>query len=558
MVSGLGLIGLITVQLLKANGCAVLGADFDRARLDLAEQFGAQTVDLSKGEDPVASARTFSHGSGVDGVIITAHTESNEPIHQSALMCRKRGRIVLIGQTGLNISRDDFYEKELSFQVSCSYGPGRYDPLYEDKGQDYPIGFVRWTEQRNFEAVLSMFAQGKLNVEPLISRRFPFEQAKDAYEVLETSKDCIGIVLQYKYDDPEAEAQVLRRVVSVKGPETPDARTTEKHPSKTAVPVVGVIGTGDHARRIILPALKRNDVRLKSVASRGGVSAGNAARKFGFEEAVSDTDAMMNDPDINTVFILTRHDSHAGYVLQALSEGKSVFVEKPLAIFPEELDGIEATYRAAQDAELPPILILGFNRRFAPQIQKAKELLDGLKEPKAVIITVNAGDIPPQHWIQDREVGGGRIVGEGCHFIDLMRFLVDAPVMSVNATRIGDAPGVAVTEDKTSISLTFEDGSFGTVHYLANGHKSFPKERIEIFCGGRILQVNNFLTMFGFGWPGFTKMRLWRQDKGHRNCVTAFMDAVRKGKPSPIPFSEILEVSRVTFKAAEAIRDQPT
>jgi predicted dehydrogenase/threonine dehydrogenase-like Zn-dependent dehydrogenase len=525
-VTGLGLIGLITVQLLRAHGCRVLGIDFDPQRLELARRWGAETVDLSQGADPLRTAGAFSGGHGLDGVIVAAATKSNEPVHQAAQMCRKRGRIVLVGVAGLELSRDDFYKKELSFQVSCSYGPGRYDPAYEEKGQDYPIGFVRWTAQRNFEAVLGLMAEGKLEVEPLITHRFPFERAEEAYQLLLSGEPHLGILLEYP-EKPDAELRQSTIRIS------PPRKARESGDG----PVVGLIGTGQQAVRALLPELRKSSARLKTAADNNGVSAARAARKFGFNAATTENAGILADPEIDTVFIATRHDSHARLVCQALEAGKHVFVEKPLAMSEDELASIEAAI-----AKAAGLLMVGFNRRFAPHTLKAKQLLAGIREPKAIVITVNAGAIPPDHWTLDSAAGGGRIIGEGCHFIDLARCLVGARVRSVGTSKL--------SADTVTISLGYEDGSTAAIHYFANGSKAFPKERVEVFCGGRILQLNNFRTMKGYGWPGFRSMRLWRQDKGNAGCVAGFLRAVREGKGSPIPFGELVEVARVTLQAA--------
>ena len=406
VVTGLGLIGLMTVQLLRAHGCRVLGIDFDADRLALARKFGAEVVNLEAGEDPVAAARAFSRERGVDAVIITASTKSNEPVHQAAMMSRKRGRIVLVGVTGLELSRTDFYEKELSFQVSCSYGPGRYDPNYEEKGQDYPVGFVRWTEQRNFEAVLDMMADGRIDVVPLISHRFAIDQAAQAYELVGGEAPSLGILLEYPSAGNESALAMRRQTVRLSPPAVGSAT------------VCAFIGSGNYATGVLIPAFKATGARLKVVASSGGVSGVHAARKFGFEETTTDTETVFTDPQVTAVVVTTRHDSHAGIVCRALAEGKHVFVEKPLCLTLEELTEIE---RVA--ASSPASLMVGFNRRFAPQIQRIKVLLSGEREAKAFVMTVNAGAIPPEHWTRDRSIGGGRIVGEACHFIDLLRFL---------------------------------------------------------------------------------------------------------------------------------------
>jgi predicted dehydrogenase/threonine dehydrogenase-like Zn-dependent dehydrogenase len=528
VVTGLGLIGLIAVQLLRAHGCRVLGIDFDARKLALAQSFGAETVNLAMGEDPLAAAERLSRGRGVDGVIITASTKSNEPVHQGALMCRKRGRIVLIGVAGLELSRDDFYKKELSFQVSCSYGPGRYDPVYEQGGHDYPYPYVRWTAQRNFEAVLDMMADGRLNVAPLITHRFPFERALDAYKLLESDEFYLGILLEYSADRPSAE--LLKRRVLLKPGELS---------STPAGAVIGFIGAGGYASKVLIPAFKKTGAHLASIASNGGLSAAHAGRKFGFEEATTDVDAILANPSIDTVAIATRHDSHATLVCRALRAGKHVFVEKPLALNSEQLDDIEATWRSLSQ---PPLLMVGFNRRFAPQVLRIRQLLNSVKEPKSLIYTVNAGSIAHDHWTHDPETGGGRIAGEACHFIDLLRFVVGSPARDVQTTR--------QSSDTVSITITYEDGSIGTVHYFATGHKSFPKERLEVFAGGRILVLDNFRHLIGFGWPRFKRMRLWHQDKGAVEMAAAFVSAIRAGTSSPIPFDELLEVSRTTLKAA--------
>jgi predicted dehydrogenase/NADPH:quinone reductase-like Zn-dependent oxidoreductase len=541
VVTGLGLIGLVTVQLLRAHGCRVLGIDFDPAKLAMARRFGAEIVDLAAGEDPVAAANTFSRGRGVDAVIITASTKSSEPVHQAALMSRKRGRIVLVGVTGLELSRADFFEKELSFQVSCSYGPGRYDADYEERGFDYPVGFVRWTEQRNFEAVLDMMADKRLDVTPLVSHRFPIDEAAGAYELVGApSTPSLGILLEYATREQASDAALRRGTIALQTPARarPGAR-------------VAVVGSGNYATAVLIPAFKAAGARLMTVASSAGVSGVHAGRKHGFEQTTTDTDSVFTDPAIDAVVITTRHDSHADLVEQALAAGKHVFVEKPIALSLDELTRIEQAQRAAPGA---PLVMVGFNRRFAPQVQKMKAMLDGVTEPKVFVMTVNAGAIPSTHWTQDSVVGGGRIIGEACHFIDLLRFLAGAPIAAFEAMAIGKAPGMQVTDDKASITLRFEDGSLGTILYLANGHKSFPKERLEVFAAGRILQLDNFRTLAGYGWPGFKTMKLWRQNKGQAECAAAFVHAVEHGGPSPIPLPEILEVGRVTIEVAEALR----
>lgn len=541
VVTGVGLIGLLTVQLLRAHGCRVLAIDFDEAKLTLARQYGAATCNPGRGEDPVAAGMAFSRRQGVDGVIITASTKSTDPVTQAARMSRKRGRIILVGVTGLELNRADFYEKELSFQVSCSYGPGRYDPNYEEKGQDYPLGFVRWTEQRNFEAVLDMLASGQLNVKPLITHRFAFEDAPKAYEALTEDKSGLGILMQYT--SPVAERTV--RSVTL----APDARFDSQRP------VLGCVGAGNYAARMLIPAFKAAGAQFHTIVTAGGINGVIHGEKAGFAEASTDMTAMLANATINTLAIVTRHDTHSRFVIQALKAGKNVFVEKPLAIRHDELADVQAAYAEVHLAGHRPQLMVGFNRRFSPQVQKMKALLQAVKEPKSFIMTMNAGAIPANHWTQDNAVGGGRIIGEACHFIDLMRFLAGSPIVSTQARRMGDTPGVQITEDKASITIGFKDGSFGTILYLANGAASFPKERIEVFAAGRVLQLDNFRKLKGYGWPGFNKLNLWKQDKGQNACAAAFLQAVQKGVPA-IPLEEIFEVARVTIDVAEQLRKQ--
>ncbi len=526
VVIGLGLIGLMTVQLLKANGCRVLGLDFDQDKLLLAKKFGAEVVDLNK-EDPLAIANLFSKHRGVDAVIITTSTTSNEPIHQAAQMCRKRGRIVLVGVTGLKLSRDDFFKKELTFQVSSSYGPGRYDHNYEEKGQDYPIGFVRWTEQRNFEAVLDMMSTGALDVKELISHRFDITEAEKAYELISNNQYSLGILFTY----PGIEITKDSKKVSLIN----DENIKKKNILKKIK--VSFLGSGYYASSVLIPAFKDENAELISIASNTGISGAHVGRKYNFLETTTDSDHLFNDNITDAVVIATRHNTHANFVIKALKSQKHVFVEKPLCLTLEELNKIESTYSSSN------ILMVGFNRRFAPQIQKIKFLLENIKGPKTMIMTVNAGKIPNDHWTQDLEIGGGRIIGEACHFIDLLIFLTGETITDYKIQFMD-----SLTKDTANIQLSFKDGSIATIHYYANGSKSFPKERLEVFAQGGILQLDNYRKLTSFGWPGFKKMHLWQQDKGQKACVKAFVDAISSGNTSPIPVEEIFEVSRISIK----------
>lgn len=531
VVTGLGLVGLMTVQLLRANGCRVLGLDYDKEKLALAKSFGAEVVNLNQ-DDPLTIAKNFSRDRGVDAVIITAATTSDEPIHQAALMCRKRGRIVLVGVTGLNLSRDDFFKKELTFQVSSSYGPGRYDPNYEEKGQDYPVGFVRWTEQRNFEAVLDMMMSGSLNVKKLISHRFDILEAKKAYDIVGGLEKSLGILITYpgiKIDKNSRNVFLLRKEEK--------EIIINKGNKKIRV---SFLGSGNYATSVLIPAFKYANVELGTIASNTGVSGTHTGRKYGFFETTTESEKLFDHTNNDALVIVTKHNSHANFVLKALEIKKNIFVEKPLCLNLEELNKIEATYSSAN------ILMVGFNRRFAPQVQKIKDLLKNIKSPISMIMTVNAGNIPKDHWTQDLEIGGGRIIGEVCHFIDLLRFLAGKIITNYEIQFMD-----SLTKDTVNIQLSFADGSLGNIHYYANGSKSFPKERLEVFAEGGVLQLDNYQKLKGFGWPGFKKMNLWTQDKGQKACVKAFVDSISNDKESPIPIEEIFEISRISINLAK-------
>ena len=533
-VTGLGLIGLLCVQMLRANGCRVLGIDFDSKKCELARKFGAETVDLSKGEDPLIIAQGFSRGQGIDGVLITAATKSDEVMHQSAQMSRKRGRIVLVGVVGLNLRRDDFFKKEITFQVSASYGPGRYDPFYEDEGNDYPVGFVRWTEQRNFEAVLDMMSSGSLDVKSVITHRFDIENAIDAYDLLD-NPDALGIVLNYPSQSREAltESKVELNIQSLEAIDP-------------SIPCVGFIGAGNYASRTLIPAFKEAGAILDTLVTSSGISGVHHGNKNQFSTASSETKDLWSNDRINTVSIVTRHDAHAQQVVDALNSGKNVFVEKPLALTLDELDVIDKAYHEANQSTTVRLMI-GFNRRYAPHVVKMKELLSSHRSPKSIIMTINAGAIPDEHWVQNSLIGGGRVIGEGCHFIDLMRYLIGYKIKGFTATMMGNIPGVEVREDKVSISLSFEDGSFGTIHYLANGGSAFPKERVEVFCDDAVLQMDNYRVLKGYGWHGFKKMKLFKQDKGQKACVKAFIESIANGKESPISYEEAVSYTHLTL-----------
>ena len=533
VVFGLGVIGLLTVQLLRANGCRVVGVDRDAGRLALAERFGAVAVDGASA-DPVATVLALTGGVGADAVLLTLASDSHEPMHQAAAMSRKRGRLVLVGVTGLHLSRDDFFKKELSFAVSCSYGPGRYDPAYEEGGADYPLPYVRWTEQRNFEAVLGLMETGQVDPLPLVTHRFGFDDAAEAYDLISGGGEpSLGVVLSYA-DRGGAHPSAAQRTVELKAAAA----------SAPAAHSAAVIGAGNFATRVLIPAMKDAGVRLRTIASGGGTSGAVAGKKFGFERATTDVEAALADPAVDTVYLLTRHDTHARLAIRALQAGKHVFVEKPLALTEEELDAVADAARASGR-----MVMVGFNRRFAPLAARVGGYLRGRSGPLSVIATVNAGAIPRDHWTQDPAVGGGRIVGEALHWMDLARSLVGAPIVGVHATAARDAAGRAI-DDVAHLALSFADGSTAVVHYLASGARSYPKERIECFWDGKTVEIDNWRRLRRFGIPGSWLERGGKMDKGHAAEIAAWDAAVRSGGPAPIPLDEILEVSRWAIRAA--------
>lgn len=534
VVIGLGLVGLMAVQLLRANGCRVLAVDLDEHKCKLANSFGAKTVNLANNEDLINIGNQFSNGNGIDAVLITASTKSNEPLHQAATICRKRGRIVLIGVIGNEFSRADFYEKELTFQVSCSYGPGRYDDDYEQKGHDYPLGFVRWTEQRNFEAILDMMSSGVLNVKALISHRFNFSDAISAYSILENEKSTLGIILNYSQEETNKKL---------------NTSVTLQHVAEAKInkPSVAFLGAGNYAARILAPAFRKSNIVLKSIVSFQGINSKLIGKKLGFMQAQTNESLVYNDKDTDIIVIATRHNLHTEQTVKALNANKHVFVEKPLAMNLDELEKVQRAYVIAKTK----LLMVGFNRRFAPQIKTIERLLNTEKSSSVFIMTVNAGFIPNTHWTQDPQVGGGRIIGEVCHFIDLLRFLAKSSIIHWQAVSLNTNNRQT---DTISINLTFADGSLGMIHYLTNGSKSFAKERLEIFCNGKILQLDNFRKLIGYGWKSFKKQNLRKQNKGQNECVAAFINSIKNRSRAPIAFDELLEVSRVTIGIANSLR----
>ena len=530
IVYGLGLIGLLAVQLAHANGCRVIGIDRDVSRLTLAERFGARTVAAADGVDVARAVLDLTGGEGADVVLLTLASEDDEPVQAAAAMSRKRGRIVLVGVTGLHLRRDDFYRKELSFQVSCSYGPGRYDPVHEEQGVDYPRAFVRWTEGRNFEAVLSCMADGRLNPAPLVTHRFDIANAAQAYDVVSGAEPSLGIVLRYP-ERSETSAAIQRSVV---------LRADEPVPGKG---IVGWIGSGNFASRVLIPAFAKAGATLHTLASSGGLSAAVIGKREGFRRATTDPDTLLGTDLIDTLVVTTRHDTHASWTRRALEAGKHVFVEKPLALDVEDVDRIGATLGRSST-----IMCVGFNRRYAPMAIRARDAIRRRTGPLVVDILVNAGAMPRDHWTQHPDEGGGRIVGEAVHFIDLARYFVGTPISSLQVKTAGTERAL---DDVASLQLGFSDGSIAAIRYLSNGHRAFPKERVELFADGAVVRIENWRTMRGWGVGGLTTHVPHAQDKGHAALAAAFVNAVRGEGPPPIPPDEMLEVSRWAIRAGE-------
>jgi predicted dehydrogenase/threonine dehydrogenase-like Zn-dependent dehydrogenase len=536
-VIGMGLLGLLTGQIAAAAGCHVLGIDVNPERIALASSLGLQACLRAQAED---MAQSFTANRGFDVVIICADTSSNDPVELAGAIARDRARVVATGAVGLTFPRKVYYEKELSFINSRSYGPGRYDASYEENGKDYPLGYVRWTEGRNFEAVLGLLANGKLKVQPLITHRFPIEKATEAYEVITGKKDepFLGVLLKY-----ETSKQVDRETSTSLRVYMSTNRKAASGPVK-----LGVLGAGLFANATLLPAIKKvGGVELVGIASAGGLHAQHSAKKFGFSYAASSDDEIINDPDINTVAILTRHDTHADLVVKALQAGKHVFVEKPLALNNDQLAAISEQLISSHSS----LLTVGFNRRHALLASSLSSFISPRTEALYAHYRINAGYIPLNHWTHDPEQGGGRIIGEGCHFIDFITFLVGAAPVSVSAVALPDSG--KYREDNVSMTFIFPDGSVGVVDYLANGDKSFPKERVEVFCGGRIAVLDDFRKL-ELVHDGRCKTVKTAQDKGWKDEWVAFAKAIREGGGPPIPYEQLVGVTEASFAAVESLR----
>jgi len=532
-VIGAGLVGVLTIQLAKAAGCRVIAIDRDPQRMERARNFGADLALGSADRDTLARVQEFTRY-GVDVAIVTAASPSADPVELAATISRDRGRIVVVGTVDLGVSRKAMYMKELSLVLSRSYGPGRYDSEYEEDGRDYPVGYVRWTEKRNMEAFLDLLASGAIQMAPFLERRCPVEQGSAAYEELKNGS-AYTVLLEYP----------SRALISM-----PVASSAVSRAPRSGELRVSCIGAGSFARAVLFPALRKTrGVALHSVATASGVASESARRLFGFARAVP-TAELLQDKDADVVFVLSRHDSHARYVVAALANHKPVLVEKPLAINRQQLEEIRCAYQAEKEKSLAPFLMVGYNRRFAPFTEKVKQFFAGRGEPMVVQIRVNAGYIAHDHWVQQNSSGGGRILGELCHFVDWARCVVDRDMVSVAANALPD--GARYNRDNILATLRFQDGSIANIAYLANGDRSVPKEQFEVFCEGKVGRIIDFCTL-ELARDGKTRRSKSRRNKGHEREIDLTLEAIRQGGSSPIPFDELMEVSEATIAIEEAI-----
>jgi len=558
-VIGLGLLGQLAAQLCAANGCRVIGADIDSSKLDLAKKLGTDETVLSRDlEDAVLS---FTNGIGVDAVVITASSRDSALIELAGRISRIKGRIVVVGLVGMEVPRDIYYKKELDLRLSLSCGPGRYDPEFEERGHDYPIAYVRWTEQRNMQAFLDLVAGGRIDVRSLITHRFPFEKVLDAYDlILKGQEPYLGVVLEY----PPQTSDLTRD--SRPATRDPDLAGDKYRSTRTAVPLsqgeragvrVSLIGAGNFARGVLLPAFRKNPkVSFRGVATARGVTAKAVAEQFGFSYCAETVDEIIEDPSVNTVVIATRHDLHGPFALKALRAGKHVFVEKPLCLYAEEMEEILDQCQTASRNGEGTIVMVGFNRRFSPFIRKLKSVFAARSTPLVASYRINAGFVPKDSWLQDPAEGGGRIIGEVCHFVDTLRYLVGAPVRSVQAACIQSEDALNANRDSVAVTLTYADGSLGTILYYVCGNGAYPKEHLEIASGGAVAVLNDYCRLEIFGRD--KQVLKSRQDKGFIAEVDAFVKSVAEDGASPIPFDEIIETTRVTFAIHEALNTART
>ena len=526
-VIGLGLIGLITAQLLISSGCRVIGFDIDETKVALANKLGIKALD-TKSTDPVSYMAEQTGGIGSDGVIITASSKGDSIISQSARMSRKRGSIVLVGVVDLNISRTEFYEKELKFQVSCSYGPGRYDAEYEGKGRDYPLPYVRWTENRNFQAVLHAISSRNLKVQPMITEVVDLENALDLYESL-GHNNSIASIIRYPATTPPEDKVTLNDIAL--------------NPKDG---IIGIIGAGGFTSSTLLPILNKLNSQIKYIVSEKGLSGTRLATRYNIQNSTTSYKNALEDPEVDTLIVTTRHNQHANIAIEALLAKKNVFIEKPLAINPTELEQLLEVYHNGSNS-----IMVGFNRRFSPFSAKMKELIGGNNDQLNMVVTINAGYIPDDLWLQDMEIGGGRIIGEACHFLDLMVYFSGSPISSVVMSGLGANP--KLNTDNALILVKHANGAQGTINYLSNGNKAYSKERIELYFSGKILVLDNFRSLKGYGFEGFKSMKQ-SQNKGHFEQFSLLTKRIRNGGGALIDIKSLVNVTKASFAALESLQ----
>ncbi len=533
-VIGLGLLGQLTVQMLKATGCQVIGSDHDPDKLRLGQELGADCVTTPG--SLVDAVSGFTEGYGVDAVIITASTKDNGPVESAGTISRKKGRVVIVGAVGMNIPRESYYKKELELRLSTSYGPGRYDNAYEEKGIDYPYSYVRWTENRNMEAFLQLLQQKKVNVKRLVSHRYAIEQAEDAYKLMmDNTVPYLGILITYPADLARRSSKVVNLAM----------------PTATGPIVLGLIGAGNHVKDMLLPPfMAMKQVSIRAVCTASGINAKALAEKLSAAYCASDAQVILDDTTINAVLIGTRHDSHGSLVIRSLEAGKHVLVEKPLCLKEDELECIRSIYH--DPSCKGHYLMVGFNRRFSTHAAKARAFFKERKDPLVMMYRVNAGRIPSEHWIQDPDVGGGRLVGEVCHFVDYMQALCEAKPISVHGRRIG--PVASMPDDQFMLSFTFNDGSIGNVVYTSGGDTALPKERFEAHGDGKSLTMDDFLHSEFYEQGKKTHFNSRKRDKGFHQEVVSFVETVEKGLPSPIRFEDMYAVTRACFLAVKSLQ----
>jgi polar amino acid transport system substrate-binding protein len=539
VVVGLGLIGQLAAQLLKANGCRVFGVDLDASKVELARRLGVDDGCVA-GAGVKEAVLGWSRGRGADAVLLTAATQSDEPVELAGEISRLRGRVVAVGLVGMNVPRQSYFQRELTLKVSMSYGPGRYDPEYEERGHDYPLPYVRWTEGRNLEAFLDLVAAGAVQTAPLVTHRFPVEEGARAYRLIsgDAGEPYLAVLINY---DPE---RALERNVESRSPkfQVPSSKSGERVR-------VGMVGAGDYARRMLLPNFKAEGVEFVSIATASGVTARDVGTRYGFARFVSGADEVLTDEGVNLAVIATRHDTHAALARRALERGLDVFVEKPLALNDEELNELLDAARRSRAR-----LMVGFNRRFSPHARATREFFAGRRAPLSILYRVNAGRVPRTHWTQDAREGGGRIRGEVCHFVDFMQYVTGSPVTRVYAESVSSDDRESVDDDSVFVTLKFADGSNGSVAYLAEGDRALPKERVEIFGGGRSFVIEDYRASASYAGGRETSAKLRAQDKGQREQARAVCAALREGAPAPIPLADLANTTRATFRILDSLR----